>query len=199
MSIERIIEKALYEINQNQKTRLEESLDYNIFSLLDAEYDELTTHEYMIYSILNYQDSVLRKLFVKEFISAMNIPECFIEEEWNVEREHYFKGGRIDLFFHNKGKTSKCIVVELKIDADDQNAQLSRYEEYVLSLNYQDYRVIYITLDKKEPSEQSIRRLVNRDKLVNIGFNKEILLWYKHFRWYIHRPRRKRNSTLVTY
>ena len=50
-----IIKKAGKIVEENRKLRNAEGTDYNIFSLLDAERDEVGTHELMLFKILNFK------------------------------------------------------------------------------------------------------------------------------------------------
>lgn len=173
-----IIEKAemIYAEYENQKKK--EGLDYNIFSLLDVERKELETHENMIYNILTMsQKRGMQVSFVKLFLEEMGLPKKILVCEWSVEREYDIGGGRIDLFFQSKGKEKLCVVVELKIDADDQYAQLKRYDTYCKK-NYEDnYRIIYLTLEGREATEKSLRGIKNNEKIINCSFKKHILEW----------------------
>ena len=91
-----------------QKEKMFEGLDYNIFSLLEAERRELGTHEYMIYSIMNMsKERRLPNSFINLFLEEMGVPKKFFSGTWNVEKEYYVgKDGRIDLFLKNKGKVA---------------------------------------------------------------------------------------------
>lgn len=173
-----IIEKAemIYAEYENQKKK--EGLDYNIFSLLDVERKELETHENMIYNILAMsQKRGMQVSFVKLFLEVMGLPKKFLVCEWSVEREYDIGGGRIDLFFQSKGKEKLCVVVELKIDADDQYAQLKRYDTYCKK-NYEDnYRIIYLTLECREATEKSLVGINNDKKILNCSFLENILEW----------------------
>ena len=153
-------------------------LNYNVFTLMDIERREEETHEYMIYSILNYRNSDRRKEFIEQFLISMGIPKSFLREQWTVEREYYTeKHGRLDLFFKPSGHGKKCVVVELKVDAEDQPRQLKRYEDYVRVCRYQDYRIIYLTLDGRDPEEQSYEGMVHPEWLMRKSFGVDVLNW----------------------
>ena len=124
-------------VEEYRSKRAQIGLDYNVFTLMDIERREEETHEYMIYSILNYKNHVLRKKFIEQFLIRMGMPKSFLREQWTVEREHYTeKHGRLDLFFKPTGHSKQCVVVELKVDAGDQPRQLKRYEDYVRACGY---------------------------------------------------------------
>ena len=70
-----------------------------------------------------------------------------------------------------------CVVVEIKIDATDQNLQLKRYENFVTKAGFDDYRIIYLTLGGKEATEGSLRGVKNFDRIMNCSFAEHILQW----------------------
>ncbi len=168
-----IIEKTKEIVLQYEEKRIRTGLDYNIFSILNIERNEVSTHSVMLYTLLKFTKD-RKKIFLNEFFDIIGLPNEFIEENWEVIREHSINDGRIDFFLKSK-KT--CIVIELKIDATDQYEQLWRYEKYVKNYHKnKDYRILYLTLDGKEATEQSIRN-INVEKLQYISFSKHILTW----------------------
>ena len=165
-------------VEEYRSKREQIGLNYNVFTLMDIERREEETHEYMIYSILNYRNSDRRKEFIEQFLISMGIPKSFLREQWTVEREYYTeKHGRLDLFFKPSGHSKKCVVVELKVDAEDQPRQLKRYEDYVRACRYQDYRIIYLTLDGRDPEEQSYEGMVHPEWLMRKSFGEDVLNW----------------------
>ena len=165
-------------VEEYRSKREQIGLNYNVFTLMDIERREEETHEYMIYSILNYRNSDRRKEFIEQFLISMGIPKSFLREQWTVEREYYTeKHGRLDLFFKPSGHGKKCVVVELKVDAGDQLRQLKRYEDYVRACGYQDYRIIYLTLDGRDPEEQSYEGMVHPEWLMRKSFGEDVLNW----------------------
>ena len=91
-------------VEEYRSKREQIGLNYNVFTLMDIERREEETHEYMIYSILNYRNSDRRKEFIEQVLISMGIPKSFLREQWTVEREHYTeKHGRLDLFFKPSG------------------------------------------------------------------------------------------------
>lgn len=165
-------------VEEYRSKREQIGLDYNVFTLMDIERREEETHEYMIYSILNYRNSNYRKEFIEQFLISMGIPKSFLCEQWTVEREHYTeKHGRLDLFFKPTGHSKQCVVVELKVDAGDQKQQIKRYEEYVRSCHLDEYWIIYLTLDGKRPSEQSCSGMVKPKRLLCRSYGHHVVSW----------------------
>lgn len=74
----------------------------------------------------------------------------------NLDEAHVLReNGRVDLLILLK---NTCIIIENKVDAGDQPAQLARYHQYVTK-NYPIHKniyILYLSLDGKDPSEQSI-------------------------------------------
>ena len=173
-----LIDQAADIVDVYRKKREQIGLDYNVFTLMDIERREEETHEYMIYSILNYRNPDRQKEFIEQFLISMGFPKSFLREKWTVEREHYTENyGRPDLFFKPTGHSRKCVVVELKVDAGDQPRQLKRYEDYVRACGYQDFRIIYLTLDGRDPEEQSYEGMVHPEWLMRKSFGVDVLNW----------------------
>lgn len=176
-SVKKIIEEAETICSKYQNKRKAEGLDYNIFSMLGVERKELNTHENMMYLILNMgQERGMQVSFTNLFLKAMGLPNKFLSCEWNVEREHYIGAGRIDLFLESKDKEEQCVAVEIKIDADDQEAQLKRYDDFCKK-HYKDYRLIYLTLDGKDAAEKSIKGVKDLKRILNRSFASHIVEW----------------------
>ena len=169
--------------SESMLIKIQKGYDYNIFTILDLERLEYNIHEKMIYNILSFPyNKRLSSIFIKKFMEVMQMPDSYIESEWIIEKEYATVDyGRIDLFFMSKKHKKderKCVVVELKIDAQDQEEQLSRYAEYVnTKLGIRDYQILYITLDGHNASEQSIGS-ANRSRIKDrISYYEYIKKW----------------------
>ncbi|MDD6482255.1 MAG: PD-(D/E)XK nuclease family protein [Lachnospiraceae bacterium] len=177
--MEELIKEASVILEAYRRKRDQDGLDYNIFSLMDMERNEVETHENMIFSILNYRtNSELSAEFKKQFLKSMGLPESYLNETWVVEKEYYLgERERIDIFFQTKGSNRKCVVVELKVDASDQKRQLKRYEDCART-RFKDFRIIYLTIDGREPSEQSYEGIMYPEKLFRSrSFGEHIKEW----------------------
>lgn len=149
--------------------------DYNIFSTLGIERDEVFTHSNMIYSFLDpdgghFMGKEYLKLFVEHVLEINDSIE--LSTEWYAEREWPFSDGRIDFVVFSD---IRYIAIEMKIDARDQEAQLSRYEQYAKMQNRRNYDVYYLTMDGKDASEQSTAGL--QKDYHRISFSKSISNW----------------------
>ena len=154
---------------------------FNIFNLLDLTEDELS-HSKILESLLNPKGmhgkgNRFLELFLKCIgINDFSIDKIKTEAEYfigNISKD-YQTGGRIDIVITNENNKKQQIFIENKINAIDQPNQLIRYHNY-----NQDAKLIYLTLNGDDPSEDSIGK--NNDKLnqrINkISYKKDILEW----------------------
>ena len=170
--------------------------NYNVFNVLGIYNDELS-HSKIIGDLLNVKGSHGQKdTFLELFLNEINV---FNENTEQHKVLHNFKtenssthiekyigkvefsncvGGRIDILI-NDG--SNNIIIENKIWAGDQYLQLVRY-------NNQDKKapIIYLTLEGKEPSIDSIsdkndeNRLTLGKDFVCISYRTNIVNWLEN-------------------
>lgn len=173
----KLVEKAIPIIKKYEEENIKNGYGNNIYSLLNMERDEVMTHEETIYSIFQnqYNHEIKQKLF-SAFMIAMDLEEKYYYTEWDVEKEYFIGEGRIDLFFHSCDNTL-AVVVELKIDAEDQANQLTRYYNFVRRSNYVDFEIVYLTLDGREPSEQSREGIPEKCHICLRSFGEHIVKW----------------------
>ena len=169
--IEELILEAKKVISNRIKRRKDAGGDYNIFSVLRVERDEVFTHSNLIYSFLDpdsghFMGTTYLNLFAKHVL-GFNNPE----ESWHAVREWPFSDGRIDFVVYSGNFYN---AIEMKIDACDQEAQLSRYERYAKSKN-PNYEVFYLTITGKDATEQSASGLEKDYR--RISFCQHILEW----------------------
>lgn len=169
----KLINKTNVILNQYEKARASKSIDFNVFSILDIERSEVITHSNMLYAILNPKGNHrMGDKYLIELLKVIGLSKEYQCQEWEVYREYVFDNGRIDFLLKTQ---NKCVVIELKIDAGDQEKQLIRYEEFAKSIAT-DYRIYYLTLDGRSPLEQSVTG-VNIRKFMCISFCKHIRQW----------------------
>lgn len=175
---EQILEETFKIIQEADKKRVENGYDMNIFSVLDIERKEQYVHENMLYEILTFKpNKKIAEKFVAILLETIGLPKSFLNLKWEIEHQYYTASyGTMDIFMKSKGKNKKCIVIELKIDASDGEKQLERYWNYAQKSNYTDCRIVYLTLDGREASEQSIGK-VPKNKRINISYKRHILSW----------------------
>ncbi|GAB6074750.1 PDDEXK-like family protein [Nautilia lithotrophica] len=147
---------------QKEEMRLRGFNDFNYIELLKG-FDDENTHSKIIAEFLNPDGNHYQgKIFLENFFKILDIP--FNIDRWNVTTERFVgncidKGqGRIDIYLTN-GK--KHIILENKIEAGDQEAQIFKYVECLYKenkdeLNPDDILVLYLTKDKHLPSKYSL-------------------------------------------
>ena len=172
-SAENLLQEAKAIIKTNYEAKKNRGGDFNIFSILKIERDEVFTHSNMIYSLLNSQSGhFMEDKYLKLFLEiVLKIKGTDIYKKWYVEREWPFEDGRIDFVICND---DLFFAIEMKIDAGDQPKQLKRYEDYAKTRG-KDYKIFYLTLDGKKPSFQSKEGMEKEPGL--ISFEKDILEW----------------------
>jgi len=136
-----IIEYKYQKINENSIE------NFNIFSILRRENDEVNLHSRFIYELLNPKGlHNQRDIFLKIFLDEMNI-------EYNVNIfEVYKEQYNIDILLKSK---NQVIIIENKIDTQDHSNQLNRYVDIIKKQGYNEdeIKVIYLTLYGEEPNE----------------------------------------------
>ncbi len=153
---------------------------FNIFSVLRMECKENATHSALIAELLNPEGSHLKgaaflELFLKvvEIESCLDIQTACVQVEFHIgERDDTAKtGGRIDILISDKA--GRSVAIENKIYAGDQYAQVERYCNYNTAQN----TVLYLTLDGKEPWEESSgSKKVDEDFYV-LSYREHISKW----------------------
>ncbi len=166
--------------------------DYNILSITHKNSDELM-HSKMLASLLDinglhYQED----LFLKKFLTIVNI-EDFNTKNAIVKTEksgNDIEEGRIDIYITDG---NKHIVIENKINAEDQKEQLKRYVNIIKSENeeieYENIIVIYLSKNRQKPENLEkyylLENNILKDKKTKtpeaiykpIHYKNEILKW----------------------
>lgn len=166
--------------------------DYNLFTTLLKKTDEVRLHSRFIASLLDpkglhYQDSLFLEIFLSLYKPA-NFN--FNSKSASVFREYE----NIDLYLTDG---NNHIIIENKIYAGDQKAQIERYVETIQkheSLdNFEDEEmniwVVYLTIDRDSPSEYSLgsyRLNTNLDELHN-DFHR---VFYSNLHYTVNSPNR---------
>jgi hypothetical protein len=146
---------------------------FNIFSILKMERLEVKTHSAFLYELINpkgthYQDDKYLRIFIDKVLKI----EDFDFEKVKVGRETFTNSSRrIDFTIENK---DYYIAIEMKIDATDQDNQLSDYFEYAKKQDKEFTKVYYLSLDGKDASEKSLKNkeIIDYEK---ISFQFDIL------------------------
>lgn len=113
--------------------------------------------------------------YFKQFLSIALKLNSINFETYSVGTEHPTnENRRIDIFITLNENT--CIIIENKIYAQDQEAQLYDYYSYAEKEEFKDIYTFYLTLDGKDPSEASLNNLP-LDKVACISYGYHILPW----------------------
>lgn len=181
-------EKIQHLIELHKKQEDEADLrgeNYNIFNVLGLTTNETQLHSAFIANLLDPKGKHgLREKPLREFLKVIHFhyydnltnedlirAEIVTEFHIGTINEDYTQGGNIDILIRIK---DYVIVIENKIYAGDQNAQLLRYKNYCKKWQHQ---LIYLTLDGHEPSEDSQGHLIMDEDFSCIQYRKEIMQW----------------------
>ena len=181
-------EKLLQEAYEKSKDYLyEDSLRFNLLSIIEKDRDEAHIHSKVIYSLLSQNwGKKDKETFLTLFLKEIGIEdENIYDKNWEVTREKAFDldtiKGRLDFEI----KSKDCIyIIEMKIDAGDQPEQLIRYQEFAKE-QHKKYKIFYLTLDGHNASKKSIGEEENLEEnqkveYTNISFKEEILNWLEN-------------------
>lgn len=160
--------------------------DYNLFlALLDIN-DEVRLHSRFIYSLLDTSSPHYQKeLFLELFIKACGLDDFGL----NLQTAKVYKEyENIDIYITDG---AKHIILENKINAGDQEAQIKRYIKTVQKENdgEAEIYVLFLSLQGREPSNYSLSGLkIEGSKILEkngnevakfkvVSYDKEIMAW----------------------
>lgn len=157
--------------------------NFNIFSIMGMESDEVFTHSAIIAELLNPKGSHglgnrPLELFITQFIdedfqfTCQNI-SCIKEQfigEINADKT---EGGRLDIVVKNS--LGEIFVIENKIYAFEQQNQLLRYKN-----KYPHAKLFYLTLDGDTSRQIDNEENLNNDYYTKISYKETILEWLEN-------------------
>lgn len=180
MQEHKLIDQVAQIINDVETIPIEDKSSFNIFTILRNENEEVMLHSRFIYELLNPHGShSMKEKYLKLFlrvlvnIAGVSLPQ-FSDAELmttTVYRERF----NIDLLLYLPDGFT--IIIENKIDADDQSSQLERYYNTVINVCRRDkdkVRIIYLS-NGREPKAKSIGRLSH--EVTVITYASEIDCW----------------------
>lgn len=159
------VEKLLNEIgklvvaqNERTKERYSHGELFNVFNILGLESKEVRLHSALLAELLRPNGmSGVGNAFQKAFLAILVLPENYIVDgkvsvELSIGTTTDTEGGRIDIIMEDG---NHAIIIENKIYARDEPAQLLRYTNFAKNNYPYGYRLLYLTLDGKEASDDS--------------------------------------------
>jgi len=182
--------KKLKEFQFEQEKQKQRGLNsYNILTSVLKKSDEVRLHSRMIFSFFNPKGTHYQSnLFLDKFLEILNINDFTIDTK---QCSVYIEYKNIDLYITDG---TKHIIIENKIYAGDQTKQIERYVELIEkenhSLERNDILVVYLSLDRTQPSKNSLGNLIIENNFLvrsnedialfkSIHYKNEILEWLK--------------------
>ncbi|MBE0495620.1 MAG: PD-(D/E)XK nuclease family protein [Campylobacterales bacterium] len=179
----RDIHVGVEEIKNSQKP----SEDFNIFATLGIEALE-TRHSKFLAELLNPSGSHgCGDLFLEHFLLLEPLQSKI--ETIHVDMHSFCKRAKVETEqFHLVEKNlsyidiaiesgNTAIVIENKIYAPDQHKQLYRYYKAKANEKFSNIIIIYLTLDGKMPSEQSLHKCLTSDDIELLSYETHIYDW----------------------
>ena len=164
--------------------------DFNIFSILRIKHREVITHTPMLAELLNphashRQGATFLKLFLETCFNEQERKQepavCNNSETFRVRTEERTDRGQFDIFLEKKKEA--CIVIENKIHTGARPHQLNNYYQDAIESGFNQIKLIYLTLDGSEPSEESLKAVngqgndLSIDDVILISYREHIIKW----------------------
>lgn len=161
--------------------------NYNLFKVIHMTSNETSVHSAFIADLLNPKGlhgmgNQFLSLFIKEIDTYINKFE-FNTDNAQVEIERYIgertkeNGGRLDIIITNQN--NQAIIIENKIYAEDQEAQMLRYYNYAKQKYPNNHLLLYLSLDGVvHNTEFTTQNKISQDKdFYTISYIEHILNW----------------------
>lgn len=119
--------------------------------------------------------SLTRNCVDKEFRNAFSASTAIVRAEDPIkDDEEHGESGRLDIAIYDRSHRSRrMIIIENKINAEDGYNQLSKYAKYAQNKCPNNWRLLYLTPDGRDASEQS----AGSTKYIAISYRDHILPW----------------------
>lgn len=195
-SAKKLLKKAKEISLENQKIQNEKRAQgkfFNIFDVLNLRTEEVRTHSAFLAELLNPNGNHgAKEKFLNEFVKVLCNqkiidPELKLDcKTATVKIEKYIghvdydsaEGGRLDILI-TFSNPKYAIIIENKIYADDQPAQLLRYKKFADKQYAKNQTILYLTLEGQDPSEKStgLKEYVENSFWQNISYASDIKKW----------------------
>ena len=181
--ISNILQQVRLLKNKYDKLAAATGEDFNIFSILRIKHKEVITHTPMLAELLDPHGSHRQgAAFLKRFLEICIEDQEYTDlETFRVRSEERTDRGQFDILIEKEQET--CIVIENKIYAGDQPHQLNNYYQDAKGNEFNQIKLIYLTLDGSEPSEESLKakngqgRALRLNDVELISYRKHIISW----------------------
>lgn len=154
--------------------------NFNVFTILKLQSSEVRLHSAFLAELLNPkgnhgQKDTFLKIFADKFQFRNNGFDTSgatvdIERHSGFIKNEGTEGGRLDIIITDMNHNQ--IIIENKIYAGDQNSQLLRYSNYSKKAD-----LLYLTLDGKQPSDESRRGLISDEDFKCLSYKINITDW----------------------
>ena len=150
---------------------------FNMFNVIGLASDEVRLHSAILAELLNpngthgMKDEFLKEFLIQinELVFESNRTKVYVEKSIGTVTET--EGGRIDIILEDIN--GFAIIIENKIYASDQKAQLIRYDSYGNTQHFGKFTILYLTLFGHEASPDSAEGV----KYKKISYETHILNW----------------------
>ncbi len=128
---------------------------FNVFSTLGVEWKEVYHTAFLKELLAPNGQHGLGDNFLKEFLKRIDFNKSPLENIIVKKEENIGKNGRLDISisFICNDKRYK-VVIENKIREVDHEGQLRKYLNYLRTENFDDYRLVYLTLNGDDPIDE---------------------------------------------
>jgi len=167
---QRLLQQTAQLNREHAATAREERRAFNVFSMLRPEDDEVNLHSRFLCELLNPQGTHgMGTAFLERFLAQAGL-ETFDVTTATVQREYQ----SMDIFIANAAR--QAVILENKINAEDQPQQLQRYYKAVRKEGYKNVKVLYLTLYGNAPSADSAGNL-DEEILTLLSYADDVRDW----------------------
>lgn len=155
---------------------------FNVFTAIRKSHDEVNLHSRFLHALLSHCDADKLRSNLRDFLSVFPETERFaLQADFACVRREYHD---IDILVaHPHGEW--VVVIENKIWAADQNAQLVRYRNKIVGdEGYREdgCKLLYLTLTGRDPSRKSVQYKDEDGKTreveyICVSYESDILPW----------------------
>lgn len=164
-----------YELLLAEAARLHEKYaaarqeQFNVFTVLRSPADEVNLHSRFLSALLDHRKTPdAKRQNLTDFVCSVIKLKAFEAELAEVRRE----SDDIDILINDR---NRAVVIENKIWAADQHRQLERYHQQVQDEGYGKVTLVYLSIDGREPTDDSLGHLP-RDAVLTVSYG-ELLPW----------------------